>query len=143
MGSDDEWAEPEMHPLWEYPSYPCSDVHTLMTFDLTSPVPSALMRMSGTMELTHQQLSMDTRSNGGRNSEREGGRDGVDGGRRCNAVVFWMEYQLSDKHRSTTGLTKVKNYIVHVYTCLKIQCSIVCVCVCVCVCGVVCACIDM
>ena len=97
MASDDEWVEPETHPLWEYPAYPCSDVHTLMNFDLTSPVPSTAVRTGGMIDLTDG-----GRTQGG---DREGGVGR--GGRRCNAVVLWMDYQLSEQHRSTTGLVKV------------------------------------
>ena len=106
--SDDEWVEPETHPLWEYPAYPYSDVHTLMNFDLTSPVPSTTVRTGGTVELT-----------GGRQTQ-EGDSEGGEGrgGRRCNAVVLWMDYQLSEQHRSTTGLVKVWVNVVLEYGCM-------------------------
>ena len=83
--TEDEWVEPEMHPLWEYPAYPRSEVHTLMNFDLTSHIPNTITRASGTMQLT--------------SSSCQTGR--------CNAVVMWMDYQLSEQYRSTTGLVKV------------------------------------
>ena len=92
---EDEWVEPETHPLWEYPAYPCSEVHTLINFDLTSPVPSTTIRSCGMMELTGEKQAMDSK----------GGEEG--GVRQCNAVVLWMDYQLSEQHRSTTGLVKV------------------------------------
>ena len=92
MMSDDEWVEPETHPLWEYPAYPRSAVHTLMNFDLTSPVPSTTVRTSGTIDLISDQLSSD---------------GGSKGRQCCNAVVVWMDYQLLEQYRSTTGLVKV------------------------------------
>ena len=97
MNSDDEWVEPEMHSLWEYPAYPRSEVVALMNFDLTTPVPITPMRGGGVIEVTHQ-----LGSNGG---GRGGGGGG--GGGRCNGVVLWMDYQLTDKIITTTGLIKV------------------------------------
>jgi hypothetical protein len=93
VNSDDEWVEPEMHPLWEYPTYPRSKVYTLMNFDLAAPVPSTPIRVGGVMELTHPPLP--SGNGGGR------GREG-----RCNGVVLWMDYQLTDQITTTTGLTK-------------------------------------
>ena len=93
MTSDNEWVEPEMHPLWEYPSYPRSDTLKLMTFDLSCPVPSTLMRETGVMEIAHPPAIID------------GGQG--EGGGRCNGVVLWMDYQLTDQHTTTTGLVKV------------------------------------
>ena len=95
VNSDDEWVEPEMHPLWEYPTYPRSKVYTLMNFDLAAPVPSTPIRVGGVMELTHPPLP--SGNGGGR------GREG-----RCNGVVLWMDYQLTDQITTTTGLTKVQ-----------------------------------
>lgn len=88
--TEDEWVEPETHPLWEYPAYPRSEVHTLMNFDLTSHVPNTITRASGTMQLTSDSNSSSCQTE-----------------RRCNAVVLWMDYQLSEQYRSTTGLVKV------------------------------------
>ena len=106
MDSDDEWVEPEMHPLWEYPAYPRSKVHTLMTFDLTSPIPSTPIKVGGVMELTHPPLTGNSCGSGGGGVGGEGGG----GGRRCNGVVLWMDYQLTDQFTTTTGLVKVGTY---------------------------------
>ena len=105
VGADaDEWVEPEMHPLWEYPTYPRSEVHTLMTFNLASPIPSSPIMVGGTMELTRRSPL----SNGSsRYCEGGQGGQGAVGSGRCNAVVLWMDYQLSEQHTSTTGLIKV------------------------------------
>ena len=62
---DDEWVEPETHPLWEFSTYPRSAVHTLMNFDLTSPVPSTTVRTSGTIDLISDQLSSNDGNDGG------------------------------------------------------------------------------
>ena len=94
MNSDNEWVEPDVHSLWEYPAYPRSDVHTLMNFDLSSPVPSSPIRVGGAMELTHPPIT-------------EGESGSSVGGGRCNGVVLWMDYQLTDHHITTTGLVKV------------------------------------
>ena len=98
-----------MHPLWEYPAYPRSDVIKLMTFNLSSPVPSTPIRAVGTIDLTHPPI------NGSTNTSSEGGGGG-DGSRRCNGVVMWMDYQLTDQHISTTGLVKV--WRMDVYMCV-------------------------
>lgn len=73
----------EPHPLWEYPSYPRSDVHNLMSFDFAARIPSkSLLLDSGEIELTGQQGP-------------------------CHAVVLWMDYELTDTIRTTTGLKQV------------------------------------
>ena len=96
-----------MHPLWEYPAYPRSDVIKLMTFNLSSPVPSTPIRAVGTIDLTHPpSINASTSSEGG---------GGGDVSRRCNGVVMWMDYQLTDQHISTTGLVKVWRMDVCVY----------------------------
>ena len=98
VNSDDEWVEPEMHPLWEYPAHPRSKVYTLMNFDLIALVPSTPIRVGGVMELTHPPLPSSSRGGEGR----------------CNGVVLWMDYQLTDQITTTTGLMTVCTQIEHV-----------------------------
>ena len=109
MTTDDEWVEPEPHPLWEYPAYPRSKVHELMNFDLAAPVPNKPIKVAGTIDLTSgARLSGERESNGvGGGGGRGGG--GREGGREesCNAVVMWLDYQLSEQHVTTTGLIQV------------------------------------
>ena len=90
VSAKEEWVEPEPHPLWEYPSYARSEARHLMTFDLSSSIPHTIMKSTGTMNLINE-------------SEKPGGEEGCP----CNAVVLWMDYQLSDNQVSTTGLVKV------------------------------------
>lgn len=75
-----EGVEAEPHPLWEYPSYPRSAVHRVMTFDFTQTIPS-------------------------RSVVREKGEMFLEGP--CHAVVLWMEYGLTGRLLTTTGLKTV------------------------------------
>ena len=115
MTADDEWVEPEPHPLWEYPAYPRSKVHELMNFDLAAPVPNKPIKVAGTVDLVSgARLSGEMESNGvgggGGGGGREGGREGS-----CNAVVMWLDYQLSEQHVTTTGLIQVIYNVVALY----------------------------
>ena len=75
-----EGIEAEPHPLWEYPSYPRSAVHTLMTFDFSAPIlRNSSLKVGGDIPLNQ--------------------RDGP-----CHAVVMWMDYELADTVSTSTGL---------------------------------------
>ena len=77
-----EGIEAEPHPLWEYPSYPRSDVHALLTFDFSKSVQDKdLLDVEGEMVL---------RERGGP----------------CNGVVLWMEYALTKDVSVSTGLKR-------------------------------------
>lgn len=70
--------------MWEYPSYPRSQVVTLMTFDLSTPIPEkAKLKESGEISLFADSSP-------------------------CHGVVLWMEYSLTDDHVVSTGLVKVR-----------------------------------
>lgn len=78
-----EGIEAEPHPLWEYPSRPCSDVRNMMSFDFTSPLSNkAFFKESGEIVLNQEN-------------------------RPCHAVVFWMEYVLRVGITTSTGLSRV------------------------------------
>ncbi len=78
-----EGIEAEPHPLWEYPSYPCSDVHDLMTFDFGGSCPGEVqLRERGEILLARQDIP-------------------------CHAVVLWMEFVLTADVKTSTGLKRV------------------------------------
>ena len=73
--------------MWEYPSYACSDVSTLMTFDLYSDIPrNAKLRESGEIVLKQNSAP-------------------------CHGVVLWMDYMLTDALTVSTGLLKVYLFV--------------------------------
>ena len=75
-----EGIEAEPHPLWEYPSYACSGVHTLMTFNFSESVQRK------------------------ESWEEEGEMVLLQGDGLCNAVVLWMDYTLTKDVSVSTGL---------------------------------------
>lgn len=78
-----EGIEAEPHHVWEYPSYPHSDIVTLMTFDLSTAIHGkSYIHVDGSIPLIEQ-------------SEP------------CHGVVLWMDYVLTPEHTVTTGLLQV------------------------------------
>lgn len=78
-----EGIEAEPHHVWEYPSYPRSDILTLMTFDLSAAIHGrSHIHREGSIPLTELALP-------------------------CHGVVMWMDYVLTAEHTVTTGLLEV------------------------------------
>ncbi len=78
-----EGIEAEPHHVWEYPSYPRSDVITLMSFDLSTAIhDKSYIHGDGNILLTDLTES-------------------------CHGVVLWMDYVLTAEHTVTTGLLEV------------------------------------
>ena len=79
-----EGIEAEPHPLWEYPTYPRSEITELLTFDLTVGVPEkAMLKNEGEIALS-------------------------DLNKPCHGVALWMEYRLTDARTVSGGLVKVR-----------------------------------
>ena len=85
---EEEGVEPEPHPLWEYPSYARSAVHTLLTFDLTSCTPDRSSAFTLTGEVPLNELS-----------------------KPCHGVVLWMDYRLNTDTTTSTGLLEVRELL--------------------------------
>ncbi|XP_068116847.1 protein arginine N-methyltransferase 7 [Hyperolius riggenbachi] len=76
-----ELREAEPHALWEYPCRALSDPINAMTFNFQEAVPGDVMKSEGSVNLV---------------------RSGM-----CHGVVLWMEYQLTEDMRVSTGLLGV------------------------------------
>lgn len=81
--------EPEPVSLWEYLSFPLSHPQTVMTFDISFPIPcDTVMSSSGEWILASK-----------------------DSQHPCHAVVMWMEYQLLEDRSElvvSEGLVQVR-----------------------------------
>ena len=78
-----EGIEAEPHHVWEYPSDPRSEVHTLMSFDMSGLIQDKTsFKEEGEITLYEQPSP-------------------------CQGVVLWMDYVLTDKLVMSTGLLEV------------------------------------
>ena len=100
LSSSPPSLEPDLFPLWEYPSYPLSSVETLLEVDFTSIISEdTILSANGRMEVVRSQ-----------------DQSVVGVKQPCHGVVLWMDYQLlcteeavaTDQHLLLTeGLTEV------------------------------------